>query len=206
MPDFLTTDLVLVPLVGVLYTVFFSALSYMRQEGISSRFIVESLVVTAVLTAGAVFTGASLYYPVAALVVLYVVTMRCRLILDLANTLARRGRLLAAERLYALARSLFPDDLTRALEGINRGTAWLLYGEPAQAQALIEGAFANFDGQLPAKYEAAARYNLGVAYRRQGQEDQARQEFQQVTGLVPENTTYHVRAQRALERKSPTRS
>lgn len=204
MTDLFTTDLFLVPLVGVMYVVFFSALSYMRREGVSRRFVAESLVVTALLTVGAVFTGSSLY-PLVALVVLYVVTMRCRIALDLANTLARRGRLPIAQRLYALATSLFPDDLTRVLVGINHGTALLLHGEPAQAQALIEGVMANSGEWLPPKYEAAARYNLGVAYRRQGQEDRARQEFQLVTGLMPESTTYHVRAQRALEWKSPTK-
>lgn len=199
MPDFLTTDLFLVPLVGVLYAGFFSALSYMRQEGTSPRFVAESLVVTAGLTAGAIFTGASLY-PVVALVVLYVATMRCRLALDLANNLARRGPSPTVERLYTLANSLLPDNLTRTLIGINHGTARLLHGEPAQAQTLIEDALRGFDGRIPPKYEASARYNLGVAYRRQGQEDQARREFQKVIDLVPENTTYHVRAQRALER------
>jgi len=199
--DFLTTDLFLAPLVGVLYTVFFSAMSYLRREGLSIRFIVESLVLTALLTVIAVFTGSSLY-PLVALVVLYGVTMRCRLVLDLANNLARRGRRLTAERFYVLAQDLLPDGLTRALVGINRGTAWLLYGEPAQAQALIEEALVSV-ADLPPKYEASARYNLGVAYRRQDQEDRARQEFQKVMRLMPENTTYHVRAQRALEKEPP---
>ncbi len=204
MPDFFTTDLFLVPLVGLLYVVFFSVLSYTRREGVSPRFIVESLVLTALLTVIAVFTGVSLY-PILALVVLYVVTMRCRLLLDLANAMARRGRRVTAERFYVMAQDLFPDSLTRALVGINRGTAWLLYGEPAQAQALIEQALAGM-AALPPKYEASARYNLGVAYRRQGQENRARQEFQQVLRLMPENTTYHVRAQRALEKEPPDRA
>jgi len=203
-PDFFTTDLFLVPLVGLLYAGFFSALSYMRREGVSVRFIIESVILTALLTVIAVFTGVSLY-PILALVVLYVVTMRCRLLLDLANAMARRGRRLTAERLYVMAQDLFPDNLTHALVGINRGTAWLLYNEPAQAQALIEEALAGASS-LPAKYEASARYNLGVAYRRQDQEDRARQEFQKVLRLMPENTTYHVRAQRALEWEPPARS
>ena len=68
-----------------------------------------------------------------------------------------------------------------------------------QAIALLKGLLADFEGGVGPKYEAAARYNLGVAYQRHGDEAKAIVEFNKVIDVMP-GSLYSLGAQKALER------
>jgi len=68
------------------------ALSLLRREGLSIRFAVESLLIIA-LIGGLGFVTGFVLHPVLFLILLYLVTMRVRLMVDLGNSFASRGRL-----------------------------------------------------------------------------------------------------------------
>ena len=72
-------------------------------------------------------------------------------------------------------------------------------GQLAQATADLEALLADPEHGLSPKHEAAARYNLGVAYRRQGNEARAVVEFNKVIDVMP-GSLYASGAQIALEK------
>src|SRR5512136_539627 len=88
-------------IVGLGYIVLFGGMALLRREGLSLRFAAESLVLT-LLFAGLSLIGFSLH-PIIFLFILYVVTMRVRLVVELATVLARRGRFANSDRFFALA-------------------------------------------------------------------------------------------------------
>ncbi|HIC89871.1 MAG TPA: tetratricopeptide repeat protein, partial [Anaerolineae bacterium] len=137
--------------------------------------------------------------PIFALVIIYLVSMRVRLLVDLANVLSRQRLSETSLSVYRLALRLYPDAVSRALALINYGAALLRSGQVDAATELLERALVEGGGSLPPKYEASCRYNLGVAYRRQGQRQQAIREFNRVMDLLP-RSTYAIQAQKALER------
>lgn len=187
-------------LIACLYILVFGGLSLLRREGLSAQFALESVGVTTILMGGAWLLGIALG-PVVLLIVLYLVTMRSRLLVDLANVLAQRGQHALAFRVYDLAARVWPDTTSRLIALANRGAAEVHFGK-------LEGAIATLEGvldegkrhRLGIKYEAACRYNLAVAYDRAGQPAKATALFNEVIELLP-GSLYARGAESALKRR-----
>jgi tetratricopeptide (TPR) repeat protein len=172
-------------MVGLLYALLVGLLAFMRREGLSTQFAIESIAITVIFSVLAALTSL-VVSPVVFLVILYLVTMRVRLLVDLSNSFARRSKFDTAEKIYAFISRLWPDRAGRQIVEINRATLCLQQGFFDEAIRMLKGILENASrDHLGAKYEAAAHYNLGVAYRRKGQETQAIVEFNAVLDTWP---------------------
>jgi tetratricopeptide (TPR) repeat protein len=172
-------------LLGLLYVLIFGGLSLLRREGLSNRFALEGLAITAAASGFSLVTSIP-FSPVLFLVIIYLVTMRARLLVDVGNFLASRGRRGTALAVYRWAVSLRPNRAGRAVVLINRGVVELQQGRLEAAIASLEEALgARQHGRLGLKYEAACRYNLGLAYGRSGRESEAIRELNEVVSLFP---------------------
>lgn len=186
-------------LVGFVYLLGFGALSFVRRQGLSGRFAVEGLAITAV---GAALRYARVWvHPVLFLVVLYVVTMRVRLLIDAGNWFSARGQCARALSLYRMALRVGPDPSSRQITLINRGVAQLRSEDPEAAYATLREALAGEDGQIGAQHLAASYYNLGLACRRSGREAEAIRRFNEAVNAWPESV-YGQAARKELERGS----
>jgi tetratricopeptide (TPR) repeat protein len=186
--------------IACLFILAFGALGYMRREGVSIQFALEAGILTAVLVGGSWLTGVPLN-PFVFLIILYLVTMRSRLLVDVANTLVRRNRRAAGFRLYDLAMALWPDAPSRLVVLTNRGAALLLSGRVEDAISLLEGVLAGSQGAgLGIKYEAAAHYNLGYAYELHGQDTRSVTHYNQAIDSLP-GSMYARAAESALKRR-----
>jgi hypothetical protein len=92
---------VIILLVGLAYVVLFGGIGLLRREGLSLRFAIESICITAVFSGLAALTGAQVD-PILFLIVLYLITMRVRILIDLGVMIARQGKTALAAELYAL--------------------------------------------------------------------------------------------------------
>jgi tetratricopeptide (TPR) repeat protein len=188
----------LILLVSLLYLLGFGALSFMRRQGLSTRFAVEGLIITAV---GAALTLASVpVHPLLFIVVLYLVTMRVRLLVDLGNWFTSRGQYGQALDLYRFTLRLGPDVVSRQIVLINRGVTELRMQEPEAARLTLEEALADESVRPGAKYLAAGYYNLGLACRRTGREAESIRHFNEAIDALP-NSVYARAASRALKER-----
>ena len=170
---------------GLLFVVVFGALSLFRREGLSIQFAFEVTAITLVAVALTALTPFAVS-PILLLIVIYLVTMRVRLLVDLGTFLARRGQFAQADRIYALALRLWPDHTGRLIVQVNQGTALLQRNALDQAISIFKFVLEKTgQGYLGVKYESAAHYNLGVAYRRKNMEAQAIAEFNAVLDTWP---------------------
>jgi tetratricopeptide (TPR) repeat protein len=175
----------LLMMVGLLYALLVGLLAFLRREGLSAQFAIESIVITVVFSLLAALTSL-VVTPIVFLVILYLVTMRVRLLVDLANSFARRSKFDTAEKIYTFIFRLWPDRAGRQIVEINRGTLCIQKGFIDEAIPVFKSILENASrDHLGAKYEAAAHYNLGVAYRRKGLEAQAIVEFNAVLDTWP---------------------
>jgi tetratricopeptide (TPR) repeat protein len=190
---------VLILLLGVLYVLLFGALSMFRREGLSGQFAVVAVGITAIFAALSAFDIIQ-PHPVVLLIVLYLVTMRVRLAVDLANAFAARGKFDKAAIFYQLGDSLWPDTTSGYLLKLNKSIAILQQGDPDTAIRMLEEILKEADsGRVGVKQEAAAHYNLGVAYLRKNMEPRAKVEFNKVLENWPASI-YARHARTALER------
>ncbi len=184
-------------LVGLLYLLGFGALSFMRRQGLSTRFAIEGLSIVAI---GTVLALASVpIHPILFLIVIYLVTMRVRLLVDLGNWLASRGRYGQALDLGQFALRLGPDAVSRQIVLINRGVIQLHMQESETARLTLEKALANEKVRPAAKYLAAGYYNLGLACQRTGRESEAIRRFNEAIDVLPTSIYAHA-ARQALKR------
>ena len=190
----------LILLIGLLYTLGFGALSYMRRQGLSLRFAVETLIVT-VIGAALVFVSVPLH-PLLVLITIYLVTMRVRLAVDVGNWLTSRGRHDQALALYRFALRLKPDPVSYQIVLINRAVIELRMKDPETARLTLEEALANEDARPGARYLAAGYYNMGLACRRTGREAEAIRHFNQAIDTFP-NSVYAQAARGALRKRKP---
>jgi tetratricopeptide (TPR) repeat protein len=182
---------------GLLFVVVFGALSLFRREGLSVQFAVEAIAITLVAVALTGFTPFAVS-PILLLIVIYLVTMRVRLLVDLGTFLARRGQFAQADRIFTLALRLWPDHAGRLIVEVNQGTACVQRNALDQAISIFKSVLEKAgQGYLGVKYESAAHYNLGVAYRRKNMEAQAIAEFNAVLDTWPASV-YARRAEIAL--------
>jgi len=190
----------LLTLIGLLYILLFGGLSLLRRESLSIRFAVEAMLVT-LIVAGMTFLTNFPTNPVLFLILIYTITMRIRLLVDLGNLLARRGNYKQATSLYRLAQRLWPDDTGRLIIQINQGVLSLQQGNLDQAIQTFKHVLDQAEsGYLGAKHEAGCHYDLAVAYQRQGLEAQATLEFNAALDTYP-GSEYAQRAADALERR-----
>jgi tetratricopeptide (TPR) repeat protein len=174
----------LIFLVGLLYVVIFWTLSLMRRERLSSQFAYEGLSLTA-MTFAAVQWGGIAFHPIYFLILIYLVTMRVRLLVELGNLISRWGRHKQALALYRLALHLFADRSSRLIAVINMGAAYLSMARPDRAIEVLEKARADTGKQLGPKHAAGCCYNLGMAYRRAGRFTDALRQFTEVGDIYP---------------------
>jgi tetratricopeptide (TPR) repeat protein len=196
----MTLPLILL-LEGLFFIVVFQGMSLLRREGLSRRFALEGLIIT-VLAAWPAYLGWYTLNPLVFLMIIYLACMRTRLLLDLGNLLAQQSRFSQAEKLYALAASLYPDATGRAVVALNRATSFLFQGKVEESAAAFRGVIDHAKiSHLGDRYQAAAHYNLGAAYRKLGNETRARQEFTAVIDLLP-ISEFARNARMALGRRS----
>jgi tetratricopeptide (TPR) repeat protein len=190
----------LILLVGVLYILGFGALSFVRRQGLSTRFLVEGLIIT---VAGVVLVLAVPLHPVAFLIVLYLVTMRVRILVDVGNLFTSRQWYEQALALFRLALRLWPDAIGRQIVLINRGVTQLRMQEPEAAYLTLAKALAEEQLRPGAKYLAAGYYNLGLACRRTNREAEAIRRFYEAIDTLPHSIYAHG-ARLALKKGQPT--
>lgn len=186
-----------IPLVGLLYLLGFGALSLVRRQGLSFRFAVEGLIITAIGT-GLRYAGVPVHLLVF-LGVLYLVTMRVRLLVDLGNWFGERSQRTRAMALYRLALRVRPDLRSRQIVLINQGVAQLRNDNPEAAYHTLTEALADQDGQVGAQHLAANYYNLGLACRRSGREAEAIRRFNEAVVAWPESI-YGIAATKELDK------
>ncbi len=186
--------------VGLFYILVFGGMAVIQREGISLQFTLEALAITLLIAGGGYLTG-SAANPILFLVFLYVLTMRSRLLVDLANLLSNRGRQRDAISMLQLALRLFPDRAARLIVLVNMGIVQLRRQNPESAQALLESVLEEArEGGLSLKHEAACRYNLGLALLRQGKEAEAVRQFSETIRVFP-GSPYGKAAEQALEQR-----
>lgn len=174
-----------IPLVGLVYLLGFGALSHVRGQGLSARFALEGLIVTAVGTA---MRYVSLpVHPVFFLIALYLITLRVRLLIDLGNWFISKGKLKEALTVYRIALHVGPDAISRQMVLINRGVALLRARDAEEAYQALTEALAGVDERLAARHLAASYYNLGLACRRTGREPEAVRRFNEAIDAWPDS-------------------
>jgi tetratricopeptide (TPR) repeat protein len=185
-------------IIGIAYILIWGLMSLLRREGLSMRFALESLAITLVFSLLAALTGFQLH-PIVFLLLLYLFTMRARLLVDVANMFAQRRQIQRADSLYNLAKRLWPDPSSKLIILLNQGVSFLQRGEVDQAIAALKGLLQEAEGgYLGVKYEAAAHYNLGQAYRRKDMGAEAVRELNECIDVWP-GSLYARRAQEAIE-------
>jgi len=190
----------MIGLIGLLYILIFGGMALLRREGLSIRFAVESVILTALAVIFIVFLQVPIH-PVLFLLLLYLVTLRVRIFVDLANSFAARGRYAQAEKIYQLASQIGPDPTNKLIVNVNRAIMLLQRGETDQTINLFNEILNPVNrGNLGVKYEAAAHYNLAVAYLRQNNLSKATIEFNSTIDSWP-GSLYANRAQQALDRQ-----
>ena len=191
-------------LVGFLYTIFFGGLTFIRREGLSLRFALEATGVTLLFSALGFFYNI-IIEPILFLLIIYVITMRVRILVDLANLLARRRNFTAADKIYDFTSKLWPDKTNLLIIDVNKGTSLLQQGQLDDAISVFKTILARTEqGYLGIKYETATHYNLGVAYHRKNLSSLATQEFETVIEIWP-GSVYSRYAEAALERLQKTK-
>lgn len=190
----------LILLLGLIYIVLFGGMAFFRREGLSLRFALEAAAITGLFSLVVYLTRITLN-PVVFLLVLYLLTMRVRILADLGNLFARQGKASQAGSLFALAGRLFPDATSALILKVNQATLFLQEGKLDESIAMFGDVLQQAgQGYLGVKYEAAAHYNLGVAYLKKHQTARATVEFNAVIDTWPASL-YAQRAQQALDRQ-----
>lgn len=185
---------------GLFYTVLFGGLGLLKREGLSMQFTFEAIALTIVFAAGDFLTGSPLN-PILFLAFIYVVTMRSRLLTDVANLFSNRGRQRDAVSLLQVALRLFPDKPTRLIVLVNMGVVQILRKNPKSAEEILTSVMKEAEsGGLGLRYEAALHFNLGIALRDQGKDAQSVKHFREAAAVYP-GSPFGKAAQRALDER-----
>jgi len=151
-------------LIGALFLGCFTGLAVLRRQKPSIRFLVEGGILTAAAIALCLLAVPP--HPILFLVILYLVTMRVRLLVDLSNVLTSRQRFTAALAVQGFALRLGPDPASRQVASISRGVTQLRMGDPQAAYFTLKGVMLDEKNELAVRERAAGYYNLGVACER----------------------------------------
>jgi tetratricopeptide (TPR) repeat protein len=175
---------ILIPIgVGGLVWLLFGGLALVRREKFPAQLTLETAGLTLAWLGLAIFLDYA--NPIAQFVVTYLVVMRSRILIDFANTLARRGRGILGLQLIDLAERLGADDQTRFIATINRSVIFIRGQKMQEAAAMLERALARKPEGLHPKFEAVCRFNLAVAYEKGGKQKEALAEYRRVLTLAP---------------------
>src|SRR4030066_1453461 len=189
----------MIGLIGLLYIVVFGGMALFRRESLSIRFAVESVCLTSIAVILVWLTPIQIH-PVWFLLLLYLITLRVRILVDLANVFARRGNYVQAERIYDFASHVGPDQTSDLIIKVNHAIMLLQKNQVNESISMFTEVLSQANqGYLGVKYEAAAHFNLGVAYLRNNNNSMATVEFNSVLDTWPASL-YTQRAQQALER------
>ncbi len=188
--------------VGLLFILVVGGLSLVRREVPSLRLVVEVLVLTALSIAISILTGVGLH-PILFFIFLYLITMRCRVLVDLGNLLSSWGYHQPALSAYRLAMRLEPDLPARLTALISYSAVLVRVGALDEAIRILEEVLEKHGEGLHPKNESACHYNLGVAYLRLGRESRAVREFNHTIDTWP-LSPYAKYARIALERRRST--
>jgi tetratricopeptide (TPR) repeat protein len=190
----------MIGLIGLLYILVFGGMSLLRREGLSMRFALESVVITALAVILVVLFRVAVH-PVIFLLVLYLITLRIRILVDFANYFARRGSYAQAEKIYNFADAAWPDQTSKNIVAVNRSILLLQENKLDESIASFNNILNSADqAYLGMKYESALHFNLGVAYLRKGNNAMASAEFNSAIDAWP-GSLYAHRAQQALDRQ-----
>jgi len=138
-------------------------------------------------------------HPILFLVILYLMTMRVRLLVDLSNVLTGRKRFRPALALHGFALRLGPDAASRQIALISRGVTQLRMGDPQAAYFTLKGVLLDEPVKLAVREQAAGYYNLGVACERTARPQEAERCFRQAIEAMP-SSIYALGADKALKR------
>jgi len=186
-------------MIGIAYILIWGGLSFLRREGLSLRFALEAMVI-ALAFSGLAQWGDVQTHPALFFVILYLITMRARLLVDLGNIFAKRAQFELADKLYNLATKLWPDATNGLIVKVNQGTSLLQQKKLDEAIAIFNDILEQAkQGYLGVKYEAATHYNLGVAYLRKNMDAKASIAFNAVIDTWPASE-YARRAEAALQK------
>lgn len=191
--------LMLILLVALLFILVFGGLPVLKKERVSLQLAVEVLVLTGLSIGASLLTGLRLD-PILFLIFLYLIVMRCRLLIDLGNLLSSRGRHQPALSIYRLAMQLAPDFPIRLTALISYSAVLVRIGALEEAIRILEGVLEKGRERLQPKHESACHYNLGVAYLRLGRESRAVREFNETVDAWP-LSPYAQYAQTVLEKR-----
>jgi tetratricopeptide (TPR) repeat protein len=189
-------------LVALLFILVFGGLPILRKERPSLQLAVEVFILTGLNIGASLLTGFRLE-PFIFLIFLYVIVMRCRLLIDVGNLLSSRGRHQSALSVYRLALQLAPDFPVHLTALISYGAVLVRVGALEEAIRILEGVLEKAGENLQLKHESACHYNLGVAYMRMGRESRAVREFNETIDAWP-LSPYAQYAQAALDRRKST--
>ncbi|NIO71555.1 MAG: tetratricopeptide repeat protein [Anaerolineae bacterium] len=192
----------LILLVSLLFILVFGGLPVLRKEEPSLQLAVEVLVLTGLSIGASLLTGLRLD-PIFFLIFLYLIIMRCRVLIDLGNLLSSRGHHQLALSVYRLAMRLGPDFPIRLIALISYGAVLVRVGALEEAIRILEEVLEKGKERLQLKHESACHYNLGVAYLRMGRESRAVREFNETIDAWP-LSPYAQGARAALERRRST--
>ncbi len=187
---------------ALLFILVVGGLSLLRREVPSLRLVVEVLALTALSIGISILIGVTLH-PILFFIFLYLITMRCRLLIDVGNLLSSWGYHQAALSAYRLAMRLEPDLPTHLTALISYGAVLVRVGALEEAIRILEEVGEKYGEGLHPKYQSACHYNLGVAYLRLGKESRAIREFNHTIDAWP-LSPYAQRASAALERRRST--
>jgi tetratricopeptide (TPR) repeat protein len=189
----------LILLEALLFILIFGGLPVLRKEGLSLQLAVEVLVLTALSTGASLLIGFRLD-PILFLIFLYLIVMRCRVLIDLGNLLTSKGRHQRALSVYRLAMQLGPDLPVRLIALISYSAVLVRIGALEEAVRILEDVVEKAGDHLHPKHESACHYNLGVAYLRLGKESWAVREFNETIDAWP-LSPYAQYAKVALEKR-----
>jgi len=190
---------IMIGLIGLFYIVIFGGMALLRREGLSTRFAVEAVCITAIAVILVYLTPIQIH-PAVFLLLLYLLTLRVRLLVDLANFFARRARFEQADRIYNFAFHVWPDQTSRLIIMVNQATLRLMEKKLGEAITIFKEILNQENqGALGVKYESATHFNLGVAYLRNDNNSMATVEFNAAIDAWP-GSPYARRAEQTLER------
>lgn len=169
---------------GLSYILVFGGLLVLRHEVLSIRFALETLILIALVGCLSFLTGAAVH-PLLFFGLLFLVTLRIRLLVDLGGFLSDRGHLQAAERIYRLASYLAPDPAGQLSIRLHQGCARLQLGFLEEAIEIFDSILLPGRGFKGTSFEAACHYNLGLAYQRKGMGMLAIREFKLILDTWP---------------------
>jgi tetratricopeptide (TPR) repeat protein len=192
----------LILLVALLFALVFGGLPVLRKEEPSLQLAVEVVVLTGLSIGASLLIGFRLE-PILFFIFLYLIVMRCRLLIDVGNLLSSRGRHQLALPIYRLAMRLGPDFPVHLIALVSYSAVLVRVGALEEAIRILEAVLEKGKERLQPKHESACHYNLGVAYLRMGRESRAVREFNETLDAWPLSPHAQL-ARAALERRRST--